>query len=183
MVKVAFQAQAGHSEGPARVLTGMNRMLGHRLDGQFVTAGYACIDTSRQTLRYAAAAHPPLYIKNRGDAKIEKLQSNGLMLGPFPEAEYQSSDRQLTPGDRILMYTDGISEASNARGEEFGDDRIENLMAAGDDLSADQFADRLLQEVKAWSGGARVAPADDLTLIVIDLDPDNPVPAARTRSA
>lgn len=170
MVKVAFQAQIGHGDAPARVLAGMNEMLGHRLQGQFVTAGYAYIDPAAGTVRYAGAGHPPLYIASsrRG---VEDLLPNGLMLGPFPDARYDSAERAVEPGDRILMYTDGIVEAFNENEEEFGERRLEGLLATSFDLSADEFADRLLDEVRRW---ARVKENqsfdDDLTLIVIDVE-------------
>jgi len=169
MVKVAFQTQVGHRHGPARVLTGMNEILGHRFSAQFVTAGYACIDTEAGTIRYAGAGHPPLYLKSCHGG-IEEIAPNGLILGPFPEARYESAERNLEPGDRILMYTDGIIEAFNAEEEEFGDQRLKDLLSNCGDLSAESFADKILDEVRLWSG---VKPddtlEDDLTLIVIDV--------------
>jgi serine phosphatase RsbU (regulator of sigma subunit) len=171
MVKVAFQAQARHCEGPARVLAGMNEMLGHRLQDQFVTAGYACINTATGSIDYAGAAHPPLLIKS-GSGEIDDLQANGLMLGPFPDAHYDSIERPLAPGDRILMYTDGVVEAFNAKDEEFGERRLRGLLSASADLSVEEFADRLLDEVKKWTGIKRDdSLEDDLTVIVIDLLP------------
>ncbi len=171
MVKVAFQAQVGHREGPARVLSGMNKMLGHRLHGQFVTAGYTCIDTTTGTMRYAGAGHPPLLLMS-GHGGIENLDNNGLMLGPFPEAQYDSAERQLESGDRILMYTDGIVEAFNEKDEEFGDKRLKGLLSANASRSAEEFADLLLDEVRAWTGiGPGGSLDDDLTLIVIDVLP------------
>lgn len=169
MVKVAFQAQTGHGAVPGRVLAGMNEMLGHRLQGQFVTASYACIDSSAATIRYAGAGHPPPYLRTRG-GDIEDLLNNGFILGPFPEARYESTERPLEPGDRILMYTDGIVEAFNGRQEEFGAQRTKDLLSASAGLSASDFADRLLHEVKAWTGlGRDGAFDDDLTVIVIDV--------------
>jgi serine phosphatase RsbU (regulator of sigma subunit) len=169
MVKVAFQAQAGHCDGPARVLSGMNEMLGHRLEEQFVTAGYACVDTLAGSIDYAGAGHPPLLIKF-GSGEIEDLPASGLMLGPFPDAQYESTGRRLAPGDRIMMYTDGVVEAFNTKDEEFGERRLRDLLSAGASLSVEEFADRVLDEVKRWTGiGRNDSLDDDLTVIVIDL--------------
>ncbi len=171
MVKVAFQAQACHRETPEQVLAGMNEMLGHRLERQFVTAGYAFIDTTAGKLRYAGAGHPPLYILS-GGGEVQELFAKGLMLGPFPEAEYSGVEQDLAPGDRILMYTDGIVETFNQQDEEFGEERLKNLLCTGTELSAEEMADRLLLETKAWAGiGEGDSLEDDLTLIVIDVLP------------
>ena len=169
MVKVAFQTQAGHREGPARVLAGMNAILGHRLEGQFVTAGYACIDTATGVMRYAGAGHPPLLLLKSG-GEVEQIFQNGLILGPFPEAQYTSAERSLQAGDRILMYTDGIVEAFNQQDEDFGDQRLINLLFRNTSLSAEDFADHVLDEVRAWAGVGRDGSLeDDLTMIVIDV--------------
>lgn len=169
MVKVAFQAQAEHREIPEQVLAGMNGILGHRLEGQFVTAGYAFIDTASGKLRYAGAGHPPLYILSSGGELCE-LASEGLMLGPFAEARYAGTERNLLPGDRILMYSDGIIEVFNRRGEEFGVRRLKDILCQETGLTAEEMADRLLLETKTWAGiGKGGTLEDDLTLIIIDV--------------
>ncbi len=169
MVKVAFQAQAEHREIPEQVLAGMNGILGHRLEGQFVTAGYAFIDMAAGKLRYAGAGHPPLYILS-GGGELHELVSEGLMLGPFPEARYAGTERNLLPGDRILMYSDGIIEVFNRRGEEFGVKRLKDILCEETGLSAEEMADRLLLETKTWAGiGKGGTLEDDLTLIIIDV--------------
>jgi sigma-B regulation protein RsbU (phosphoserine phosphatase) len=169
MIKVAFQAQAEHRENPEQVLAGMNGILGHRLEGQFVTAGYAFIDMAAGKLRYAGAGHPPLYILSSG-GELRELVSEGLMLGPFAEARYAGTERNLLPGDRILMYSDGIIEAFNRRGEAFGVKRLKDMLCEETELSAEEMADRLLLVTKNWAGiGKGGTLEDDLTLIIIDV--------------
>jgi sigma-B regulation protein RsbU (phosphoserine phosphatase) len=172
MVKVAFQMQTGHWDTPERVLEGMNKILSHRLERQFVTAGYAFIDIATGKLRYGGAGHPPTYILSPG-GEIRELFAKGLMLGPFPEAKYAGMAQDLSPGDRILMYTDGIVEAFNRQDEEFGEERLKNSLRSGGELSVEEMADQLLLETKTWAGVAEGKSLDDdLTLIVIDVLPE-----------
>lgn len=170
MVKVAFQAHTSPGAEPDDVLSGMNEMLGHRLGSQFVTASYICLDMERKRLRYSCAGHPPVLIRSGDSGDIEAISSSGLILGPFPLAEYESLERPLAHGDRILMYTDGITEAVNGMNEEFGADRVSELLKESRDLSSSDFADTLLSAVRDWSRAEHGdVHDDDLTLIVIDV--------------
>lgn len=169
MVKVAFQAQAGHHDDPAAVIAGMNRMLGQRLEGRFVTAACAVVDADAGRLRYAAAGHPPLLRVGRAGA-VEPVAANGLILGIRPEARYEGAEFTLAVGDRLVMHTDGIVEAFDAAGEEYGDARLHAFLAETRGLDAEACADRLLDAVRSWVGvGARRTLEDDLTLVIVDV--------------
>lgn len=169
MIKVAFHAQADQADDPGQVLLGMNQNLSGQLGEQFVTAGYAFIDTRSRQLRYAGAAHPPLLICSTQHGTVEAIENNGMMIGPFPDASYTSITRRLEPGDRIVMYTDGILEAMNTKDEEYGEKRLNSFIANTMHLSVEEFADRLLQDVTSWCGLKIDDPADDdLTLVAMD---------------
>ena len=86
MVKVAIRAQRDWADKPAQVLTGLNSILCGSLQGQFVTAGYLYLDPKRGVLAYAGAGHPPLLVWRAGEARVESMEENGLMLGIFPKA-------------------------------------------------------------------------------------------------
>jgi serine phosphatase RsbU (regulator of sigma subunit) len=169
MVKVAFMVQSEQLKDPARILSGMNKILFGLLEGQFVTAGYAFIDPNAGRLVYSGAGHPPLLIRRKDGGEIVRLERNGLMLGPFPDAAYESTNHDINPGDRIVMYTDGIVEATKGEGEQFGEARLESHLAESEILEAREFADDLLNKVADWEGRER---GDDLTLIVIDILPE-----------
>ena len=169
MVKVAFQAQTEHASDPAKVLTGMKQTLSEQLGEQFVTAAYVYLDMVAGEMSYAGAAHPPLFVRSAGDGDISTVEENGLMIGPFPEATYASVKRRLNPGDRIVMYTDGIVETPNNADEQFGDNRLKRSLTDCSQLTAEQYVDFLLAEVASWADLQRWEPAeDDLTLVVID---------------
>jgi len=170
MLKVAFAAQERHAHDPARVLAELNRSLCGKFDAHFVTAAYLFADLEKNLLRYSAAGHPPLMLASRGS--VREIERNGLMLGMFPEAEYSSLEIALAPGDRCLLYTDGVFEATNAAQQEFGRPRCREMLEAGSDLPAAAFASALLDRIARFSGhGSARAREDDMTLLVLDFRP------------
>ena len=167
MVKVAIRAQRDWADDPARVLTGLNSILCGNLQGQFVTAGYLYLDPGRGALAYAGAGHPPLLAWRAREKKVECMEENGLMLGIFPEGAYKCMTADLAPGDRFVLYTDGITEAPSLSGEEFGMDRFKSFLAEHAASPAQELCDALVKHVTAWSGNSR-EQHDDLTLVVVD---------------
>ena len=176
MLKVAFAGQTAHAEDPARVLAGLTRALCGKFEEHFVTAAYVFVDLDRFVLRYAGAGHPPLLLAPRTnargrDSESREVETNGLMLGLFPEATYSSVEISLDAGDRVLLFTDGILEAMNSAREEFGKSRLKRFLAASSS-SASQLADALLLELRRWSGAeAKRTHDDDITLLVLDFLP------------
>jgi hypothetical protein len=168
MLKVAFAGQAGHAEDPARVLTGLNRALCGKFEEHFVTAVYVFMDLQTGKMRYAGAGHPPLLVASSGNGGVYAAEENGLMLGLFPEAAYGSAEIQLGPGDRCLLYTDGLFEAMNAAHEEFGKARVGEFLQEHRQLPASLLATGLLEEISRWSGhAAGRRQEDDITLLVL----------------
>ncbi len=169
MLKVALAGQAAHAHDPARVLTGLNRSLCGKFEEHFVTAAYLFVDLEKSQLRYSAAGHPPLMLSSRVTGNVREIEENGLMLGMFPEAAYSSVEIRIGPGDRCLLYTDGIFEAKNAAQEEFGKSRCKEFLETHRDIPAAGFANTLLDSVAGFSGcsSARVQE-DDITLLVLD---------------
>ena len=169
MLKVAFGGQADHAHDPARVLTGLNRSLCGNFEAHFVTAAYLFVDLEKRLLRYSAAAHPPLMLLSGAAGNVLEIEENGLMLGMFPDAVYSSVEICVGPGDRCLLYTDGILEARNAAGEEFGKSRCKEFLETQRDIPTALFANALLENIAGFSGhnSARVQE-DDITLLVLD---------------
>lgn len=165
MVKVAFAAQAPHADDPSRVLAEVNRTLCGSLEGAYVTAAYAWLDVETSRLAYAAAGHPPLLLRQADG--VQQLIANGVMMGMLSSATYPSTSRQLARGDRIVLYTDGVIEAFNPKGELFELDRLIALLDASRD-GPERFAEAVLARVAAWQGGG--GATDDLTLVVLEVD-------------
>jgi serine phosphatase RsbU (regulator of sigma subunit) len=169
MLKVAFAGQAAHAHDPARVLTGLNRSLCGKFEAHFVSAAYLFVDLEKSLLHYSAAAHPPLMLASGAAGNVREIEENGLMLGMFPEAVYSSVEIRVGPGDRCLLYTDGILEAKNAAQEEFGKSRCKEFLETQREIPAARFANTLLDSVAGFSGyNSARAQEDDITLLVID---------------
>jgi sigma-B regulation protein RsbU (phosphoserine phosphatase) len=168
MVKVALGAQAGHGDNPASVLNGMNQIFCGRLESQFVTAAYVYFDTADGRLRYGAAGHPPALLV-RANGEVDDLVENGVMLGHFPDWRYTWVERPFRPGDRLILYTDGLIEVSDARGDFFDAERLRAFARDGRARDAGAFIDALVGHVSSWAGHAG-APRfdDDVTVVVVD---------------
>jgi sigma-B regulation protein RsbU (phosphoserine phosphatase) len=149
-------------------LAGVNEALCGNAQNQFVTAGYVFLDPQRGQFSYAGAGHPPMLVLRSG--QVFQIEENGLILAFLPTAAYRSTTQPLLRGDRILLYTDGILEATNAGGEEFGYDRLTRLLEESGSKTVEQAADLILSTVAGWSS----SQSDDLTLIVCDYKPVPP---------
>jgi phosphoserine phosphatase RsbU/P len=165
MVKIALAVQEGEIADPGLVLTRMNRALCGRFELAYVTATFALIDPTTRTLTYAAAGHPsPLLVRAMG--RVESLDERGMVLGFLPDAGYTSAIvRDLAAGDRIVFYTDGLSEASRADGEFFGDRQFRDVLTVGPPQPADRFLATLIDRARQWTGADF---EDDVTVVVVD---------------
>ncbi len=166
MIKVAIQSIVPCAHDPRAVLRGLNRALFGQLRNQFVTASYLWIDTENRNALYSAAGHPPLLRWREG--RLERIESNGLIFGVTLESDYPVCDMPISPGDRFLLYTDGLIEPENSAGDSFGDSRLEQVVRNNGPCSTSELAERLFSEIRLWQP-ASVTQQDDITLIVIDV--------------
>lgn len=147
MVKVALAAQRDRAASPAAVLAGMNETLCGRLAGQYVTAAYLFIDTRSRVIRYGAAGHPPMLRVSHTNGTVDAVEQNGLILGFLENQPYRELEQALRPGDRFLLYTDGLIEASNADHDPFGLERVKAILAQRAGVDATAVAHDLLTAV------------------------------------
>ncbi len=166
MIKVAMQSVIPCAHDPRAVLSGLNRVLFAQLRGQFISVAYLWLDVENRKALYSAAGHPPL-LRWRQD-KLERIESNGLLFGVRQECDdYPVCAMPLAPGDRLLLYTDGVTEPENAQGDSFGDSKLEQVVRNGQRSSPSELSDQLLSAVRYWQP-ASITQQDDITLIVID---------------
>jgi phosphoserine phosphatase RsbU/P len=162
MVKLAATSQRTNAADPSSFLSGMNSALIGNTQNQFVTAAYVHLDSESQELRYSAAGHPPMLLLRRGS--VREIEENGLMLAVCDFAKYSNAAYTLEQGDRLLLYTDGIVEATDASGKFFGQDSLSDLVRQTSGLSPSEVADRIIASVGQWS----MSQDDDLTVLVCD---------------
>lgn len=167
MVKVAVRSQMDHASQPDAVLHGMNSILCGNLQGQFVSAGYLFLNPIQGKLTYSGAGHPPLLVWRSRNRQVDSIEENGFPLGIFADGSYTAKAAPLAQGDRCLLYTDGLLEAPDPAGEEFGSERVKAFLAEHATLTAQPFCDRLVQRLTEWCGSAQ-SFADDLTVVVVD---------------
>jgi sigma-B regulation protein RsbU (phosphoserine phosphatase) len=160
-----LEALALDGRDPADVLTRLNAALvsdaGTNL---FVSVYYAVFAPARGVLRSASAGHlPPILLRTRAAAP-SPLDTAGVLLGILPGARYQSRETAVRPGDVLVLYTDGITEARRADGELFGDQRLAAAVAAARDGTPEEIADAVMDAVAEWAGAGQ---RDDRALAVI----------------
>jgi sigma-B regulation protein RsbU (phosphoserine phosphatase) len=153
------------------VMRKVNTLLHESIErDKFVTAFYGVLDHKNRVLIFSNAGHnPPILV--RADGSIELLLEGGVALGVLPDAIYEERPIALQPGDVLLLYTDGVSEAESPSGEQFGQGRLEQLLARLRERPAAEILDAVVDEVVAWAGER--GQSDDLTLMVVKCRPKN----------
>lgn len=170
MVKVAVSTEVKLDSKPSSVIAGLNSILSAEAREQYVTAVYLCIDVVNRVGRYSSAGHPPPLLWRRCKGELEVLGETGLLLGVRPNEAYADSEFCFEIGDRLLLYTDGLTDPEDTAGESFGDAALLAFFREKQDLEAEEFVDLLLKAVLAWSGnGTGSQQKDDITILVIDL--------------
>jgi serine phosphatase RsbU (regulator of sigma subunit) len=147
---------------------------------RFVTLFWAVYDERGRELTYVNAGHnyPMLFRESSNGGEPERLASDGPVVGLFPAASWAERRLRLSPGDLLVLFTDGIPEAENARGVEFGEARLAALVAAHRHMPAAALCETILREVASFLGPT--SPQDDLTVLVArSLAPREPPGTAR----
>jgi sigma-B regulation protein RsbU (phosphoserine phosphatase) len=136
---------------PSEVVERLNRQFSGDRSGQFFTLFYGVLDLGSFDLRYTNAGHPgPVIVSENGAHKT--LQNSGLPVGVVDEERYEEDVVRLQPGDRFWLYSDGLKEAMNLEGEQFGMGRLTGELQAVTSVPLRDGVERLLRSVEQWAG-------------------------------
>jgi phosphoserine phosphatase RsbU/P len=163
MMQGMFAAQAATNDAPSQTITRVNLALYRRgIESRFVTLMYGVLDP-KGTMVYCNAGHnPPLVI---GAAGVRRLERGGPIVGLFESASYEEETIRLAPGDWLVVFSDGISEAMSAIGEEYGEARIIDAVQRNVKLEPPRLLEALFNDVREFARGA--AQSDDITAMVL----------------
>ena len=172
-IGVLREHMADHTLAPADMLAVLNRRLhAARLEARFIALTFSVYDAADRTLTIAngGGTHPLLL---RG-GQLSEVQVDGIPLGLFPEVEYSVVTMNLEPGDTVIFASDGILESENAKQEEYGFDRLSELLTSMPwDATVEDVSGAILHATDEFSG-AGVSPHDDRTLLVLRVTGDSP---------
>lgn len=168
LVKMAFTSQKSNARLPAILMDELNKLLYSTLANRFITSSYAYLDLERGSLVTANAGHEPVYVLKKNVNEITTIKPKGRIIGMIPSIGYDQESFPIEPGDRVIMFTDGIAESRNADGNFFGIARLKQSIIRNRDLPPEAFSRELINEINQWSGTGDNFD-DDVTLIVIDI--------------
>lgn len=164
MAKYFLRAYSTENPDPSWVLQKVNNTLAQFLPGNyFITLFYALLDLSTGKLIYANGGHEPPLIYSREGKGVTTLLPTGKLLGIFPDEKFTSQEIDLKPGDTLLLYTDGITDAQQ-NGRFFGIEGIQRFLAENQNLSPEETAEKLYQTVKEYQNAAL---RDDVALVLV----------------
>jgi len=171
LTRTLVRAAVLQTDSPAQALAQVNDLLYPDCEqGMFVTAVYGALDPQSGWFTYANAGHnPPILVRaaqrKKTEPTLELLTRTGIALGAVERAEMTERSLHLAPGDQLLFYTDGVTEAFSAEGEAFGEERLQAILRASKVETAQQLLDEIDGAVSGFVGDYPVS--DDVTLIVL----------------
>jgi sigma-B regulation protein RsbU (phosphoserine phosphatase) len=155
--------QAAASAGPADAMSRVNRgLLARAVEARFATAFFATLTADGRLTCCNAGHNPPFLLTGGG---VRRLEAGGLVLGLFPQATYEQEVVQLAPGDTVVVFSDGVSEALDVAGAEFGDERILAALQGVRGESPRAMLSALLDSVQQFAKGT--PQNDDVTALVV----------------
>ncbi|MEA3377505.1 MAG: SpoIIE family protein phosphatase [Chloroflexota bacterium] len=166
LARSLIRAEATHHASPRQVLLSTHRLLLEMTEAtMFVTVFYGVLDLEQRSLRYARAGHNyPLLIRP-SSGECRELAADGIVLGIVRDVSLVEAKVDLEPGDLLVLYTDGITDANSESGEFFGTDRLRETVRAGGALSAQRVCDLVFDDVDRFQAGA--IQYDDMAVLVV----------------
>jgi serine phosphatase RsbU (regulator of sigma subunit) len=166
LARSLIRAEAKRRSTPRRALLNVHRLLLEMSRAEmFVTVFYGVLDPARGTLRYARAGHDRPLLFNPATGHCHALAAQGTVLGLAIDVSLEEAEVSLSPGDRVLLYTDGITHAESPSGEFFGVERLREIVCHARSLSAQALVDLVFERVTTFQAGA--AQFDDMALLLV----------------
>jgi sigma-B regulation protein RsbU (phosphoserine phosphatase) len=163
VIQGIFGSHIGTAVAPKDLISLVNRvLLSRRIESRLATIFFGSMTPTGSLTYCNAAQNPPLLFSA---TTCERLEVGGTLVGAFPDAVYEQAERQLEAGDTIVLFSDGIVEAMNVEGEEFGEARIRDTIAPHAREPVETILDRLLSALERFTRG--IPQADDLTAVVV----------------
>lgn len=164
VARTLIRAETDINHSSAQVLQRVNELIIN--DNQsplFLSALYAILDVTTGKLSYTSAGHDPPLCLRQSTGLVEELPAKGSLLGAFRDVAFTAQIATLAPGDVLLLYTDGVTEARDTEGGFFGAERLKTALAAVSECSAEEIVQEVVTAVSQFAGSA--TQADDLTLL------------------
>ena len=163
-LQAVVKALATDDTPPETLMAKANRVMWRNTtEDKFITLFYGLVDLERRILQFTNAGHNAPVLTRQDGAQV-RLEEGGLIVGAFQDSEYRQGQVDLRPGDRLVMFTDGITEAANGEEEEFGDRRLVEACLGGRQLSAEALHHSLFDIVAEFCDGEF---EDDATVVVV----------------
>ena len=170
MMQGIFAAQAATNDRPSQTIARVNLALYRRgIESRFVTLMYGVLNPDGSLIYCNAGHNPPLVINASGSGVIRRLDRGGPIVGLFESAVYEDETVKLNPGDWLVVFSDGVSEALSAAGEEYGDSRIVSCVQNHASLEPQGLLEAIFADVREFARGA--AQSDDITAMVLRFGP------------
>jgi serine phosphatase RsbU (regulator of sigma subunit) len=170
MMQGIFAAQAATNDRPSQTIARVNLALYRRgIESRFVTLMYGVLSPDGSLIYCNAGHNPPLIINASGGGAIRRLDRGGPIVGLFETAVYEDEAIKLNPGDWLVVFSDGVSEALSAAGEEYGDSRIVSCVQNHASLEPQGLLEAIFADVREFARGA--AQSDDITAMVLRFGP------------
>ncbi|HOO55937.1 MAG TPA: SpoIIE family protein phosphatase [bacterium] len=170
MATILFSQLKDRFESPSQIFSHVNEIMYRHFGSHhsiYLTCFFLNVDTRNMQLTYSCAGHTPPLLFRPETGKIETLEAEGFGLGMFNNVTYQEKSKSVQPGDKIILYTDGVTDCRNNKGEMFGFDRLRDLVLQNPDANTYRLTHFIVEALEDFAGQA--PRQDDLTVLIFEI--------------
>ena len=166
-LQAVLRVYASAKTSPAELCERINRLVCTNVDaGKFITCFYGLVDMKRRRLTYTNAGHYPPMLVHR-DGGLTRLTEGGIVFGLRDNCKFEIGEVELKAGDRLVLFTDGVTEVRNSSDEEFGEERLLHILRSSQGLAGEELQQRILQQVNDFCLGEL---SDDTTMVILSIE-------------